>query len=159
MAIKWKKGIKSHLLILKQRTILRRVRTNTKKIIKKNCFCLGEWWNLLNLASLSLTILKTLPMAKLLFLLTWPWVNQTYMNNADNHQKKLTEPVRENGIKNLLISKPPHSTLFCSQLSQTNTSFSSGLLPLRLVPAVRPSSEGVSFRESWLWFYYDGLYC
>lgn len=69
-------------------------------------------------------------------------------NNADNHQKKLTEPVRENGIKNLLISKPPHSTLFCSQLSQTNPSFSLGLLPLRLVPAVRPSSEGVSFRES-----------
>ena len=32
------KTIKSHLLILKQRTILRRVRTNTKKIIKKTAF-------------------------------------------------------------------------------------------------------------------------
>lgn len=38
-------------------------------------------------------------------------------NNADNHQKKVTEPVRESGTKTLLISKPPHSTLFCSQLS------------------------------------------
>ena len=74
--------------------------------------------------------------------------SNVHENNADNHQKKLTEPVRENGTKNLLISKPPQSTFLCSQLSQTDPFFSLGLIPLGLVPAVRPSSEGVSFRES-----------